>query len=105
MELENRTKLLLMTQWGEKANSLSCDILVKYIDPLGDWACYIYALDPTDQDTIRCIVVDHDDFEVIYWSLEELYKTYNREGDFPIIDEEFRPWNAQKFLKRLEMRR
>ena len=83
----------LMRNWGEKADCLDCYCEVKFIDEYSDWACYIYAINPEDEDTIECIILDSD-VGLYTWSLKELYLSYNTQGDHPIIDQEFRKIHA-----------
>lgn len=98
--LSEQIKESLKKNWGEKANALDCYAEVKFFDPLSDWKCYIFGLNPNDEDEIACIVIS-EQIEVGKWSLKELYLTYNREGEHPIIDQEYRRTRASELLNKL----
>ena len=98
----DKYKPLLLSNWGEKANALDCYCEVKFIDEYSDWACYIYALNPFDEDTIACIIKGPW-VELAEWSLKELYFTYNTQGDHPVIDQEFRRIHASVLYHKLNI--
>lgn len=89
-----------MKNWGDNANALNCYAEVKFIDERSTWACYVYALNPRDEDTIACII-NGISLEVCQWSLQELHSTYNSYGENPIIDTEFRKIRASELFKKL----
>lgn len=91
----------LMKNWGPLADSMNCYAYAKYIDPLSSWACYVYALNPENQDDIACLVYN-ECVEVCEWSLQELLATYNREGEYPEMDTEYRPRLALEIYKKLK---
>ena len=101
--LNPQVKEILLKNWGEKADSMNCYCEVKFIDPLSSWACYIYAMNPKDEDEIACMVYDHGEVEVCDWSMKELMLTYNREGEYPEIDHEYRRKRASELFKKLNV--
>jgi len=101
MHFDRKTKKKLIENWGDRAEAMDCLVEVKYIDELSRFACYIYALNPEDEDEIACIIhTGHID--VCKWSLRELQRSYNGHGDNPIIDSEFRSTLASTLLKKLK---
>lgn len=91
----------LLNNWGDKADALECYCEVKFIDEYSSWSCYIYAMDPSDEDTIACII-EGPWVELATWSLRELYWTYNSIGDHPVIDTEFRRIKAANLYEHLK---
>jgi hypothetical protein len=79
---------------------MACFAEVKFTDELSDWACYILAINPDNEDEIACIVKGFD-VELCNWSLKELYNSYNEEGEAPCIDLEYRRVRASELFKRL----
>lgn len=98
--INHSQKKSLMANWGEKANSMNCYAEVKFFDECSKWACYIYAMDPLDEDSISCLI-DGQDIDVCRWSLRELHLTYNENGDHPKRDEEFRKVRVAELFKKL----
>lgn len=98
--LKQATKNKLIKNWGEQADAMNCFTEVKFIDPLSNWACYIYALNPDNQDDIACLI-HTDEVDICDWSLKELYSSYNSEGEHPEIDTEFRPVLTSYLFKKL----
>lgn len=76
---------------------------LRVYDPLSSWECYILAINPDDHDHISCIYNSHivgpqvDEAS----SLADLQLCYNREGESPIVDIEYRPRRAAELFKRL----
>lgn len=96
--LSHKQKEKLKANWGEKASSMACMAEVRVYDPLSPWECYIYALNPEDEDEISCIIKGFF-VEVTEWSLSELASRFNVEGERPIIDQEYRPRRAAELFK------
>ncbi len=94
-------KTRLMDNWGERADAMECYCEVCFIDDLSEWKCYIFALNPEDEDTIQCIVYHKNLVQIAEWTLTDLHKHYNVEGEYPIIDEEFRPQKAGELFRRI----
>jgi len=98
------TMELLKSYWGDRVEAMACYCEVKYIDRSSKWACYIFGLNPDDDDEIACII-DGFDVEVCNWSLKELQRLYNGDGDYVIEDKEFRRVRASELFKRLSERK
>lgn len=100
--IPEKVREALKLNWGEKADSLNCYAEVKFIDTLTPWACYIFALNPQDEDEIACIVHGGYRHSDIYnWSMKDLILTYNRNGEYPVIDTEYRRMKASELFKKL----
>lgn len=97
-------KQKLMKNWGERADSLECLAEVRVFDPLSSWECYIYAMNPDDQDEISCILNGFE-LEVSSWSMKSLQASFNEHGEHPIIDLEYRPRQAFELFKILNERK
>jgi hypothetical protein len=93
-----KQKEKLMASWGEKASSMACMAEVRVYDPLSPWECYIYALNPEDEDEICCIIKGFF-VEVCDWRLSELSNRYNADGERVQIDYEYRPRRAAELFK------
>ena len=83
------------------AEAMNCYAEIKYHDPNSGWACYIYAINPEDDDEIACIINDRGDIDVIKWSYAALNAIYNEVGEHPQIDDEYRPMRTAILFKRL----
>ena len=101
MIFTEKTKKTLFENWGDKADALDCYCEVKFTDPLGGWDCYIFAINPYDQEEISCLIADKTGAEVRDWSFLHLLSTYNREGKYPVIDHEFRRVKASHLFRKL----
>ena len=100
--INQHVKTILMKNWGDEADSLNCYAEVKFIDPLSDWQCYIYALNPDDEDRIECLLYTRTmGVQLANWSLKELCLLHNEEGESPIIDAEYRRTRASELFKKL----
>jgi len=95
-----KTKHLLKKQWGDIADSLDCYAEVKFIDPQSSWACYVYAMNPENEDEIMCLIVGRV-IETCQWTLTELFREYNSHGEHPVIDTDYRRIKLRSIFKRL----
>ena len=98
--LNNQQKEKLKNNWAN-ADSMECMAEVRVYDPLSFWECYIYAMNPEDEDIIACIIKGFT-LEVCVWSMSELEKNFNRDGEFLEVDIEYRPRRALDVFKRLQ---
>lgn len=98
--IDAQTKSRLLENWGDKAEAMACYAEVKYIDPSSDWACYVYAIDPNDGDTIKCIM-HNNDARLLDWSLKELCNCFNSHGEYVIIDKKYVPVRTSELFKKL----
>lgn len=98
--LNQTQKEKLKANWGEKASSMACRAEVKFHDPASSWACYVYAMNPSDENEISCIIKGFD-LEVCEWRISEIERMFNVNGEHPIIDMEYRPRLACELFKLL----
>jgi hypothetical protein len=94
-------KQRLRDNWGDKANAMECYAEVKLIDPVTSWTCYVYALDPGDEDTILCLFPNGMSM-IGEWSLDQLNTSYNLDGEYLVIDTEYRPMIASTLYRKLQ---
>ena len=99
--LSDKVKQSLLSNWGEKAESMNCYAEVKFIDERSLWECYVYAMNPEDEDTIACLIVMPWSVEVKHGSLKDFYQCYNDFGENPEIDQEFRRTRVAELFKKL----
>ncbi len=101
--LNSDQKTKLKSYWGEKASSMACMAEVRVFDPLSPWECYIYALNPENEDEICCIIKGFS-VEITEWRLSELASRFNAEGEPVQIDSNYRPQRAAELFKILNER-
>mgnify|MGYP001564356948 CR=1 FL=1 len=92
---------ILKNNWGALADSLACNAELRVYDPLSRWECFVFAINPEDEDEMACIINGFD-VEVCHWRFSELWARYNAHGEAPTIDREFRPRNAGEIYKTLK---
>lgn len=97
------TKQRLRDNWGEKADAMECYCEIKFMSENPRWECYIYALDPDNNDSIACIIPEGSQL-LWEWSLKELNQAYDRQGENFWIDEEFRRIKASTLYRKLQGR-
>lgn len=102
--LSHSQKEKLKASWGDKASSMACMAEVRVYDPLSTWECYVYAMNPENEDEIACIINGFF-VEVCNWSLSELTSRFNSDGEPLQIDYEYRPRRACELFKILNERR
>ncbi len=101
MQIHYKIKELLKKNWGEKATTLNCFAEVKLIDPISSWACYIFAMNESEE-MIHCLLYsDAIGVEIYTQCMQDIQSMYNEEGENPIIDQEFRRTRVTELLKRL----
>lgn len=98
--LNSTHKERLLKNWGQKADSMACNVEVRVYDPLSSWECFIYAMNPEDEDEIACILNGFE-VEVCNWRLSEIASHFNAHGEAPEVDNEFRPKRAAELFKQL----
>lgn len=99
--INSAKKKKLMEAWGAPAENMECLAQVRVYDALSPWQCYILAMNPADGDEISCIISALQ-VEVCMWSLAELGKLYNSDGEPVLIDKEYRPRKASEIYKKLQ---
>lgn len=97
--IDQAMKKRLMNNFGEKADSMECKAEVVLYDPASSWVCYLYSLDPSDGDTVDCLINTAVDTFIMKGSLQELELLYNNEGDGIKIDKEYRPRQVSQIYK------
>lgn len=100
--LSKQIKDKLKANWGEKANSLECVAYVKVhgLDYAPEWAVFIYAMDPNDENAILTLTRDRHDYESqLFWDLNDLFNLFGENGDFATIDKEYKPKSMKTLLK------
>jgi hypothetical protein len=91
----------LKKNWGEKADSLNCYAEVKLIDLLSSWCCYIFAMDESEE-IIQCLIYSNMFGAVIETQrMDYILSMYNKNGEHPWIDREYRRMKVTELLKRL----
>jgi len=103
IELNEITKQKLMKNWGEKADSLECMAEVRVYDPSSSWECFIYALNPNDEDEIECIIRGSKMEEpfICVWAFSRMASFSNSLMDGVVIDHEYRPMHAAILFNKL----
>lgn len=98
-----KPKEALLSNWGDKAEAMACNAEVRVYDPASEWACYILALNPHDEDEIACIINGFN-VEFCHWSLQDLLATFNEHGELMQLDTIFKPVWAAELYKTLKRR-
>ena len=93
----------LLKNWGDKASSMACMAEVRVYDPLSLWECYIFALNPEDNDEIECIVKvgKNQPATVEKWFITNIEGLFNSNGEGVEVDKEYRPRRAAELFKKL----
>lgn len=91
----------LKANWGEKADSENCLAYVKVVglDAEGNWAAFIYAMNPDDESDIRVALREQYGCGLIHFHLLDLFALHDKEGNFVFIDRDFKPKNIKTFLQ------
>lgn len=99
--LTQSQKHSLISQW-DKANCVALDCLayVRFYDPLSQWECYLYAMNPEDHNHVVCLINGFS-ISLESWNLEEISERYNSMGDHAVIDYEFIPIKVKRLIDRL----
>lgn len=97
----------LKSNWGDKASSMNCLAQVRVYDPLSNWECYIYALNPEDSDEVECIIKVGKDQPACAerWFLTKIFSLFNYDGEGVKIDGEYRPRRTHELFKALNQDR
>jgi hypothetical protein len=90
----------LMANWGQLSESMSCFAEVKIVGEI--WECYIYAMDPNDENLVQCIIKTRSDCETCTIFLSEILSQLDRKGYFPIRYWDFRKIKADVLFKKLK---
>ncbi len=90
----------LRANWGPKSESLACYAEVKFVDLVMGWEWYVMAINPDDDDMVRCVVRDYD-LRICTWTLGEMGRFYNSHGECPVLDTEYRRMRADILYDKL----
>ena len=85
----------LLLNWDRK--DLLCRAELRYFDPKSKWECFIYAINPSDEDEMKCFITGEES-TIEEWKFSEMAKLYNQDGESPIIDLNFRPRSLATIL-------
>jgi hypothetical protein len=96
--ISEQNKDKLKENWGEKADGLDCLAYVKVVGAERDWACFIFAMNPENEDEVMTITRDFHDYEIMEWSVKDLFALYNKEGEYVYVDKEYKPKNVKTLL-------
>jgi hypothetical protein len=100
--INRSVKEKLKKNWGEPADTLNCFAEVKFIDPLSSWACYVFAMDDSEE-LIQCLIYSNAlGVEIYTQGMQDIYSMYNENGECPVIDIEYRPTKVINLLRRLQ---
>jgi hypothetical protein len=101
--LNDKQKEKLKSSWGDKAEALDCLAEVRVYDPLSDWQCYIYAMNPDNENEILCLISLGKNLFPVFseWTMHEISLLYNSHGENAEIDLEYRPRNINEIYKKL----
>lgn len=97
-----KIKEALKKNWKEDMNECLFGFAeVKLIDPLSSWACYIFAMDESEE-MIHCLLYsDMIGVEIYTQCMKDIQSMYNEEGEHPRVDTEYRRTRVVELLKRL----
>ena len=101
IKLSSTQRKRLLNNWGDRAECMDCQAIVRVYDPGSSWECYIYAMNPEYPDEIRCLIHGFD-IEASDWLLSDMILMYNRSGSTLIVDQEYRPQHLTQLRERLD---
>lgn len=103
ISIDSKQSAKLKDNWGAKAESLQCQAELRVYDPLSDWQCYIYAMNPDNENEIMCLISGGKNIEpvTVDWTLYEMSLLYNSHGEGVEIDTEYRPRQTAELFKML----
>lgn len=93
----------LMKNWGDKAECMECNAEFRVYDPKSYWQCFLLAMNPENQQEIKCIISGGNNLEptLTEWTDYELSLLYNDDGEGVQIDTEYRPRKAAEIWRKL----
>ena len=102
INLSEKQKKALINNWGDRAESLACNAIVRLYDPLSKWECYLYAMNPQDENDVLVILRNGLGVCVLNetWTMNELDALFNEHGEGIGVDESYRPRSIESILKR-----
>lgn len=101
INLSEKQKKALLNNWGDKADALACNAIVRLYDSLSKWEFYIYAMNPEDENQVSLILKNSFGSRLNeQWTIDELEGMYNDHGEGLNVDESYRPRSVESLLKR-----
>lgn len=91
----------LKSNWGPRAESLNCFAEYKLCGKSGKWAWYLLAVDPEDDETVKCIMTRGGVPDICTTTLSNIELFYDEDGELPEGDREFRPMRADVLYSKL----
>jgi hypothetical protein len=91
----------LKSNWGDRMHAMACYAEARIMEPRNRWAVYLLAMNPQDEDEIFMLTDQWKAEMPEIGSLQALGETFNDEGEYPLIDCEYRPVWASELFKRL----
>jgi hypothetical protein len=101
IQLPEKIRNRLKSNWGDCMHAMECYAEVKLITPKARWGAYLLAMNPEDEDEIFVLWEQVNPLPPEIYSFRDLHYLYDEEGEYPIIDEEYRPRKALNIFKRL----
>lgn len=93
----------LRDNWGEKSDSMECNAECCIYDPFSRTSWYVYAQDPADLDKLMCIECG-DGIKIGLYSYNMISQLFSLDGEYLVMDDEFRPRNAGVLYRELKKR-
>ena len=90
----------LKKNWGEKADSLQCKAEVRLYDDQSTWECFIYAMNPQDEDDVKLILKGFT-VEICDGSMDALRSMFNANGEPLKRDYHYIPRMADTIYRKL----
>lgn len=100
--LSNSQKQKLKSSWGDKSLAMDCFAEVRLYDDLSPWECYIFAMNPQDENEISCLIHDIGLSILESFSMDYILSYYNSEGEGVKVDHEYRPRLISEIYKKLK---
>ena len=101
LKLSPEIKDRLKSNWGDRMHSMACYAEIKIIDPKERWGVYLLAMNPEDEDEVFFMGSSFPVLTPEIASLRAITEAFNDEGEYPILDNEFRRVWAAELFKRL----
>lgn len=104
--LTEKIKRSLKDNWGDKSSALDCYAEAKLTDSISHWldnslSVYLFAMDQNEQ-IVHCIMHSNSQGpKVMEMPWNELINAYDENGEFLLIDPEFRRIKVPALIKKL----
>ena len=93
----------LKANWGDKAEALDCKAELRVYDPLSRWVCYIFAMNPANENEIKVLVSLRPNMQpmMLECTLDDINLRYNQDGEHMEVDAEYRPRDVSTLFIKL----